>query len=135
MRRCEAMRIKILKLLCMFCMLCVTALFSGCGGNDAEQDATPESATAVPEATAETPLDSIVFNDEEISLNDYVSLMSLYEQISFDNVIIEDNYDFMETAEQYGREDLYELHEFIDALSASEAGQLHRIALGILNNL
>ena len=128
------MKRNMLKLLFVFSIMCTVSVMTGCG--EAVPEAAPETETAAasaePAATAQP--EDIVFNGESIDLGNYISLMALYQQMSFDNVVIESNADFLEEAGRYDREDLYELHEFIDSLTVSEAGELHRIALEALNN-
>ena len=129
------MKRKIFRLLFVFCMMSTVSVMTGCG--EAVPEAAPETAVSMAStapSAVERPED-IIFNGESISLNEYVSLMALYQQMSFDNVVIESNSDFLEEAGQYGGEELYDLHEFIDSLTASEAGELHRIALQALNNM
>ena len=84
--------------------------------------------------TPTRPPEYIVFNDENISLSDYASLISLYGQLSYENVSVEDRDDFAAAAERYDPEQLYDLYDFIASLPEAEANELHRIMLEALNN-
>lgn len=117
-------------------VLIMSAALAGCGGNNINDAAAGSGASVA--ATEEVPQREtpqyIVFNDESISLEEYASLIAFYEQLSFDNAVIEDESDFIDAAEQYDMEHLYALYEFINSLSAEEAGELHRTALEALNS-
>lgn len=120
--------------LTVLCALCAVFAVSGCGEETAEQ--MPEqikvSDAAVTDPTV--PPEYIVFNGESIRLRDYASLISLFGQLSYENVTIEDEADFIDAAEEYDLEHLYNLYNFIDSLPDSEAGKLHRIMIEALNN-
>ncbi len=107
-------------------MLCIALALGSCGERASEQAAVRVTPTRPPEY--------IVFNDENISLSDYASLISLYGQLSYENVSVEDRDDFAAAAERYDLEQLYDLYDFIASLPEAEANELHRIMLEALNN-
>ena len=128
------MKRKIKEILITLCVIGTVFAVSGCEEQTAEHmpDQPAVSVTAEPESTA--PPDFIVFNDERIRLRDYASLISFFGQLSYENVTIEDEGDFIDVAEEYGLENLYDLYSYINSLSDPEAGDLHRIMLEALNN-
>ena len=128
------MKRKIRGVLTMFFVLCTVVAIGGCGNDTAQQIPEQEVASVITEPAPTAPPEYITFNGESIRLQDYASLVSLFEQFSYEDVIVEDEDDFIDAAEEYDLEHLSELYSYIDSLSVSEAGELHRIMLEALNN-
>lgn len=125
------MKIKFLRTLFTACAFCAVIAAAGCGSQAQNQTAAP-AATAAPQQD-ETP-QYIVFNGENIDLNDYASLISFFGQLSFNNTEIENSADFIAAAEQSGASHLLDLYNYINSLPDSESIALHREALEALNN-
>ena len=125
------MNVKLQKTLLAASVLCIILAAIGCGGKSAARMTAPAAVEI--KDFAKTP-EYVVFNGRNINLNEYISLISLCEQLSFENIIIENDSDFIEAAKQYNLEHLYSLYEYINSLSSAEAGELSGIIFEELNN-
>ena len=94
-----------------------------------------EQSLAQTSAVETVPVEQIIFNGVSISLKEYGALIEFYEQLSFEEVSIESNDDFIAAAQENELEHLYGLHEMISSLTPSEAGMLHAQALEALGDM
>ncbi len=127
------MKYKIMMILTVLCVSCVALVTSGCVDRAAEHTQEQIAVSAAAPESTESP-EYMVFNDESIRLRDYASLISLFGQLSYENVTIEDEDDFIDAASEYDMEHLSDLYSYISSLSNSDAAELHRIMLEALNN-
>ena len=82
-----------------------------------------------PSSSYTNDMDVIIFKNTTVDPKQYAGLIAFYEQMSFNEVPIECDSDFLNAARQYNQEELYDLHIFVNSLTNEEQGKLFSLVL------
>lgn len=90
---------------------------------------TNENTAAAPISSSKPAVEVINFQGYSVNVREFASLISFFEELTFNQTELEAAEDIFSATEGYNEKALYDLYVFYDSLTDSEAAQLYAAVL------